>query len=208
MLDSLRADAHALALAKDRPVLQVTLEALVVDSGFQAVVLYRLASVLRALGVPILGHVVTRLGQLLTGAEISPNARIGGGLRVSHGSGLVVGGGVRIGARAHLHHGVTLGARNPTRLERMPVLGDDVFVAAGATVLGAVTIGDGAVIGAHALVLCDVPASALALSTPAEIRLPGGPRGGDPEGVSPHTDHSPPSPLARPNPPHLERPHR
>ncbi|MHB1535879.1 MAG: serine O-acetyltransferase [Acidimicrobiales bacterium] len=93
-------------------------------------------------------------------------ARIGPGLFLSHGQGTILAA-ERIGANAYVQHGVTVGW--DYRSHRLPRIGDDVFIGAGAKILGAVTIGDGARIGANAVVLCDVPPRATAVGMPARI---------------------------------------
>ena len=95
---------------------------------------------------------------------------IGPGLFISHGQGTILSA-ERIGANLQVHQGVTIGW--DYRGERRPIVGDDVFIGAGAKVLGAVTIGDGARIGANAVVVSDVPARATAVGVPARI-LSGG----------------------------------
>jgi len=100
----------------------------------------------------------------VTGADISAAAEIGPGLRVSHGTGLVVGGHARIGRDALLLHGVTIGSPSEGRISEMPVLGDRVFVGAGAAIIGAITIGDDVVIGPNAVVTEDVPAGSRVLA--------------------------------------------
>jgi len=92
---------------------------------------------------------------------------IGPGLFISHGQGTVLAG-ARIGANCHVHQGVTIGW--DYRGERAPIIGDDVFIGAGAKVLGAITVGDGARIGANAVVTVDVPAGATAVGVPARLR--------------------------------------
>lgn len=149
------------------------LDGLLFENGFQAVLLYRVAHWFRRRGVPFLGPAITRLATFLTGAEISPAAEIGPGLYVSHGVGLVIGGHARIGRRATLLHGVTLGSPSRARLEEMPVLGDGVFVGAGAAIIGPVMVGDGASIGVHAVVTRDVPAGSRVVSAAGvEIKAP------------------------------------
>lgn len=93
---------------------------------------------------------------------------IGPGLFISHGQGTILSA-ERIGANLQVHQGVTIGW--DYRGDRRPIIGDDVFIGAGAKVLGAITVGDGARIGANAVVVCDVPAGATAVGIPARIRL-------------------------------------
>jgi serine O-acetyltransferase len=149
-------------------------DAFLFDNGFQAVVFYRLARWFKRRRIPVFGPLFARLGLLLTGADLSPRAEIGPGLRVSHGVGLVVGGYARIGADALLLHGVTLGSLSEDRVEQMPVIGDRVFIGAGATLLGAITVGDDAFIGAGALVTRSIPAGSRVLSKAGiDVAAPG-----------------------------------
>jgi serine O-acetyltransferase len=139
------------------------IEAVLFDNGFQAVLFYRLARWFKVRRVPFFGPFFARLGLFLTGADLSPSADIGPGLRISHGVGIVVGGRVRIGANCLLLHGVTLGSVSEERVGEMPAIGDRVFLGAAAMVLGPVTVGDDALLGAGVLVTRDVPAGARVL---------------------------------------------
>ncbi len=107
----------------------------------------------------------------LLGIEIPPSTRVGPGLCVWHGTGLVLHKRVQLGAGVTLRHGVTIGVLGDGRDEAAmaPILGDRVDVGAGAIVLGPITIGDDASIGAGAVVLCDVPAGATAVGNPARV---------------------------------------
>lgn len=173
MLDNLRRDTARLRLIKSKGAPWYVLESLLFENGYQAVVLYRLSHWFRRRGIPLLGPFFHRLAIFLTGADIAPGAEIGPGLMISHGVGLVIGGHARIGADALLLHGITLGSPDPFRRERMPVLGDRVFVGAGAKLIGGIHVGDGAVIGANAVVLQNVPAGARVTAAGGlEVRLP------------------------------------
>lgn len=174
MFDCLREDTRRLRIIKNKRFPWYVVESLLFEAGYQAVVLHRLAHWFKSHGVPVLGPAIARLNQFLTGVEIGPAAVIGPGFMISHGNGLVIGGHVRIGARALLLHQVTIGSPDPGRLEEMPVLGDDVFVGAGARLIGPIEVGDGAFIGASCLVTCNVPAGARVLpKAELDIRLPG-----------------------------------
>jgi serine O-acetyltransferase len=157
VLDNLQADTRRLRETKRKSFPWYVLESLLFDSGYQAVVLHRLAHWFKANGVPALGPAVARLNQLLTGVEIGPGAVIGPGLRISHGYGIVIGGYARIGANALLLHQVTIGSPDPSRIEAMPVIGDSVFLGAGAKVIGPITLGDDVFVGVNAVVAEDVP---------------------------------------------------
>ena len=165
MLANVRADLARLAEIKGLSRGRALAEGLLFENGFQAVLLHRLAHWFRSRGIPFLGPLLGRLAVFLTGADISPAARIGPGLYVSHGVGLVIGGGVRVGARGFFLGSVNVGAPSQSRLAEMPVLGDDVFVGAGARILGAVTLGDRVFVGANAVVAEDVPSDSKVLTT-------------------------------------------
>src|SRR4051794_27070724 len=139
------------------------IESLLFETGYQAVVLYRIAHWFKSRKVPVLGPLVARCNQFLTGVDIAPGAVIRPGLRISHGPGLVSGGYARIGRGALLRHGVTIGSPHPGRVERMPVIGDGVFIGAGAKVIGDITIGDSVFIGVNAIVTRDIPSGSRVL---------------------------------------------
>jgi len=104
--------------------------------------------------------------------DIAPAATIGGGLRLTHCSDIVIGPEVVIGDDAVIFNGTTLGNRLGSSELGMPRLGNRVMIGAGAKVLGALTIGDGARVGANAVVLCEVPAHSVAVGIPAQIKTP------------------------------------
>jgi serine O-acetyltransferase len=177
MFPNLVADTRRLRELKRKRFPWYVLESLLFENGYQAVVLHRLAHWFKRRGIPFFGPFFNRFSLWLTGVDIAPAAEIGPGLRIGHGVGLVIGGAARIGRNAFLLHGVTIGAPGATRLEEMPTVGDDVFIGAGATLIGPIVVGDGAVIGASALVTSDVPPGARALAPPAIIQ----PRGMTPD---------------------------
>jgi len=141
------------------------IESLLFENGYQAVVLHRIAHWFKSRGVPVLGPLFARLNQFLTGVEIGPGAVIGPGLLISHGNGIVIGGYARIGRGAILLHQVTIGSPSPNRVEKMPVIGDNVFIGAGARVIGEIAIGDGVFIGVNAIVTQDIPSGSRVLCT-------------------------------------------
>lgn len=157
MFDNLRDDTRRLRAIKRKAFPWYVVESLLFETGYQAVVLHRVAHWFKSHGVPALGPAVARLNQFLTGVEIGPAATIGPGLMIVHGQGIVVGGYSRIGRNATLLQQVTIGSPSPDHRERMPTIGDDVFIGAGAKVIGAITIGDGSFIGVNAVVAQDVP---------------------------------------------------
>lgn len=164
----LRRDFGRLRRVKGRGLLFSLVDALLLDSGFQALVAHRLAHALARRGVPLLPAVCRRWAIAFCGVDVLPRADIGGGCIVAHGLGLVIGGETVIGEDATLLHGVTLGE---VRFDELacPRLGDRVTVGAGATLLGGIAVGDDATIGAGAVVLADVPAGARVAGVPARI---------------------------------------
>lgn len=158
MFDNLREDTRRLREVKTKRFPWYVLESLLFETGYQAVVMHRLAHWFKRHHIPFFGPLVARWNQFTTGVDIAPAAKIGPGLRISHGTGIVIGNGVEIGRDCLLMQSVTLGAPTLARLADMPKLGDRVTVGAGASVIGPVAIGDDVFVGAHALVTEDVPA--------------------------------------------------
>ncbi|MBP1643228.1 MAG: serine O-acetyltransferase [Acidobacteria bacterium] len=170
MFDNLAADTRRLREIKTRAFPWYVLESLLFETGYQAVVLHRLAHWFKARGIPFFGPALARWNQFLTGVDIAPAARIGPGLRIAHGTGIVIGNGVRIGSDCLLMQNVTLGAPTSARIEEMPSIGDRVTLGAGCAVIGRVSVGDDCFVGAHALVTQDVPAGARVLAPRSELR--------------------------------------
>lgn len=130
---------------------------------FRSVYYHRLAA-----GNPagaLAGRLARHLWKGVPGIDLS-RTPIGPGLFISHGQATILSA-ERIGANLQVHQGVTVGW--DYRGDRRPIIGDDVFIGAGAKVLGAITVGDGARIGANAVVVCDVPPGATAVGIPARI---------------------------------------
>jgi serine O-acetyltransferase len=151
-------DTRRLRSIKKKRFPWYVLESLLFENGYQAVVLYRIASFFKRNGIPLLGPLFARLSLFLTGVDIAPGAEIGPGLMISHGVGIVVGNATRIGSDALLMHQVTLGAPTVSRIGQMPTIGNNVVLGAGAKVIGGVTIGDNVFVGVNAIVTQDVPA--------------------------------------------------
>lgn len=150
---------------------RVFFESLIFKAGFQAVLLYRVSHWLCARGWIYLPWLLSRVSLALTGAEIEFNAVIGPGLLVAHPVGIVVGRGTVIGSEVTLFQGVTFGVKNwhPDEISKFPKIGDRCFFFAGAAVLGGVTVGDDCVVGAHAVLIADLPDGSLAVGVPASI---------------------------------------
>lgn len=134
-----------------------------------AVRIYRMAHRLWEFGLHWLALALTCIARILSGVEIHPQAKIGPRFVIAHGVGVVIGETAEIGADCLLLHGVTLGAKDYLEGRMHPKLGDRVRVGAGAVLLGPITVGDDAFIGANAVVLSDVPPGAIAVGVPARI---------------------------------------
>lgn len=167
MLTELRRDLDA-ALERD-PAARTRLEVILCYPGVWAVWSHRLTHRLWQARLRLLARWLSQLTRALTGIEIHPGARIGPGLFIDHGMGVVIGETAEVGADVTLYHGVTLGGVSLERGKRHPTLGDRVVVGAGAKVLGPIEVGDRARIGANAVVVKPVPANAVVVGVPGEI---------------------------------------
>ena len=135
------------------------------------VVLLRLSEFFHAHHLGVLAKIFSMLNVVIFGIETSPQVKIGGGLFLPHTVGTVIGA-ERIGDNCTIMQGVTLGASEPDMgftASMRPVIGNDVFIGAGAKVIGRVHVGDHAKIGANAVVLRDVPAHGVAVGVPATV---------------------------------------
>ncbi|MBQ7741338.1 MAG: serine acetyltransferase [Bacteroidaceae bacterium] len=137
--------------------------------AIRAISIYRLAHVMHELGVPLIPRMLTEMAHSETGIDIHPAAQIGSHFTIDHGTGVVIGATTIIGNNVKLYQGVTLGAKSfplgkngvPIKgILRHPILKDNVIVYSNATILGRVTIGEGAVIGGNMWITDDVPAGA------------------------------------------------
>lgn len=146
------------------PAAQSVDEVLVAYPGIIATLHHRLAHVLNGLGAPITARLISAIANTATGIDIHPGATIGEAFFIDHGTGVVIGETAIVGDRVRLYQHVTLGARTPPatgetprqRHARHPVIGDDVVIYAGATLLGHITIGAAATIGGSVWLLHDV----------------------------------------------------
>ncbi len=168
MFQRLREDI-ACILERD-PAARSTWEVLTCYPGLHALVLHRRAHWCWAHGWFWLGRFISHLARFLSGIEIHPGAKIGRRVFIDHGMGVVVGETAEIGDDCTIYQGVTLGGTSLTKgAKRHPTLGRGVIVSANSQVLGGFTVGDGARVGASAVVLKAVPPGATAVGNPARI---------------------------------------
>ena len=167
MLKRLRADIQAV---KERdPAARNSLEILLLYSGLHAIMLHRPAYFLYRHHFFFLARFLSQLARFLTGIEIHPGAKIGEGVFIDHGSGIVIGETAEVGDGCTLYQGVTLGGTGKDHGKRHPTLGNNVMVSTGAKVLGPFKVGDGARIAANAVVLKEIPPNATAVGVPARV---------------------------------------
>src|SRR3954454_13232737 len=176
VLNEIRADV---ASARDRdPAARSvgTAEILMNWGGVQALLSHRVAHALHESGVPLVPMALSYTSRAVTGVEIHPAARIGADLFIDHGSGVVIGETADIGDRVTLYQGVTLGGTGFARGKRHPTVEDDVTVGSGAKLLGPVTVGRNAKVGANTVVIEDVPAQTTVVGNPGHpVRVEGRP---------------------------------
>ncbi len=163
------------AMRQRDPAARSNLEVFLTSPGIHALFWHRVAHWLWRWEWFLLGRLVSHFSRGLTGIEIHPGATLGRRVVIDHGMGLVIGETAVVGDDCLLYHGVTLGGKNATSRNevegrRHPRLGERVSVGAGATILGPITIGDDAVIGAMSVVLKDVPPNSLAVGIPAKVK--------------------------------------
>lgn len=151
------------------PAARGRLEVILLYSGFHALAFYRAAHALDENGAHVTARALSQFAKFLTGIEIHPSAKIGKGLFIDHGAGVVIGETSIIGDNCTFYQGVTLGGTGKETGKRHPTLGNGVMVGAGAKLLGAFNVGDNAKIAAGAVVLRDVPADSTAVGIPARI---------------------------------------
>lgn len=167
MLEKIKQDIESI---KERdPAARNTFEILLTYTGLHALVFYRISHKLYQLRLYTLARMVSQFGRFWTGIEIHPGAKIGKGLFIDHGMGVVIGETAEIGDNCLIYQGVTLGGTGKDRGKRHPTLGNNVMVGAGARILGPFKVGDNAKIAANAVVLEEVPPNCTAVGVPARI---------------------------------------
>lgn len=169
MLRALIADLNA--VTRNDPAATNRLETLLFHVPLHAVALYRLAHFChQRLRVPLIPRFLSVLARFWTGVEIHPAAKIGSSFFIDHGIGVVIGETAEIGDNCIMFHNVTLGGTGKHRGKRHPTLQDNVLVGTGATLLGPITIGRNAKVGANSFIrMHDVPPDCTAAGTPARL---------------------------------------
>ncbi len=174
MFEALRDDIRTV-LERD-PAARSALEVLLCYSGVHALAFHRIARRLWGAGWLTLARWVSHVARFLTGIEIHPAARLGRGLFIDHGMGVVIGETAEVGDNVTLLQGVTLGGTSLKREKRHPTLGNNVVVGAGAKIIGALKIGDGSRIGAGSVVVREVPSNSVVVGVPGRVTYRDGQR--------------------------------
>ncbi len=167
MFETLRRDIQA---ARDRdPAVRSTLEILFCYPGVHALWLQRLAHWFWMRRFLFVGRFISHVNRFLTGIEIHPAARLGPGLFIDHGMGVVIGETTEVGENVTIYQGVTLGGTSLERKKRHPTIGDNVVIGAGAKILGPFTVGDNSKIGSSSVVVNEVPPNSVVVGVPGRV---------------------------------------
>ncbi len=137
--------------------------------GLHALIYYHISHWLYLRNAKFLARMMSQIGRFWTGIEIHPGAKIGRGLFIDHGSGVVIGETAEIGDNCTIYQGVTLGGTGKDVGKRHPTLGDNVMVGSGAKVLGPFKVGSNSKIAANAVVLSEVPEGSTCVGVPARV---------------------------------------
>jgi serine O-acetyltransferase len=167
MLTAIRQDIRA---AKQRdPAVPTTLQVIFAYPGVHAIWGHRVNHWLWNHRARLAARAFAELTRILTGVEIHPGAVLGTGLFIDHATGVVIGETAEVGDDVTIYHGVTLGGAGRETGKRHPTVGDRVIIGAGAKVLGPIKIGDDSRIGANAVVVKEVPSSAVVVGVPGQV---------------------------------------
>ena len=157
------------------PAAKSKLSLILTYPGVKAIFFYKIANFFAIAKFDLIARIISQFSRFLTGIEIHPKAKIGKNLFIDHGMGVVIGETSDIGNNVTIYHNVTLGGISPSinsdqqrNSKRHPTLMDNVVVGSGAQVLGPVTVGKNAKIGANAVVTKDVPENAVMVGIPAK----------------------------------------
>lgn len=158
------------------PAAKSLLEVILSYPGLHALWAYRVAHALYKRRLYTFARLISQTARFFTGIEIHPGAKIGQHLFIDHGAGVVIGETAEIGDCVTIYQGVTLGGTGKEKGKRHPTIGNHVLIATGAKVLGSITIGDYAKIGAGSVVLKPVPANSTVVGVPGRVVIQDGRR--------------------------------
>ncbi len=157
------------SIVKRDPAARNKLEVYFLYSGFKAIRAYRKSNWFFRHNMKFIARLISQISRHRTGIEIHPGAKIGKGLFIDHGMGVVIGETTEIGDNCTIYQNVTLGGTGKEIGKRHPTIGNNVMVGAGAKVLGPFKVGDNARIAAGAVVLQEIPENSTAVGIPAKV---------------------------------------
>lgn len=172
----LRADINA--AKKNDPAARSKFEIWLTYSGVHALSWHRAAAFFYKIKLRLLARIISQMAKFFTGIEIHPAAKIAPGVFIDHGAGVVIGETAEVGEGTVIYQGCTLGGTGKQTGKRHPTIGKNCVISAGAKVLGGITVGDCAKVGAGAVVLKDVPPHATVVGVPARVVRIGGSKEG------------------------------
>ncbi|MBO8136908.1 MAG: serine O-acetyltransferase [Desulfotomaculum sp.] len=151
------------------PAAKSILEVLLTYPGLHAILFHRVAHWFYRKKFYLIARIISQFSRFLTGIEIHPGAKIGEGLFIDHGAGVVIGETAEIGDNVTIYQGVTLGGTGKEKGKRHPTIGNNVVISSGAKVLGSFTVGDNVKIGAGSVVLKPVPPNCTVVGVPGKV---------------------------------------
>ena len=185
------------SIIKRDPAAKSKLSVILTYPGAKAVFFHKIANFFAVAKFDLIARIISQFSRFMTGIEIHPKAKIGKNLFIDHGMGVVIGETSEIGDNVTIYHMATLGGISPSinsneqrNIKRHPTLKDNVVVGSGAQILGPVTVGKNAKIGANAVVTKDVPENAVMVGIPAKNvgETSGSDENFKPYGITPESD--------------------
>lgn len=167
MFAQMKKDIDAIMLRD--PAAKTRLEAALCYPGLHAIWLHRIAHHFYLKGWVVIPRLLNTFSRFLTGIDIHPGAKLGPGLFIDHGMGLVIGETAELGSNVTLYQGVTLGGTGKEKGKRHPTIGNNVVISSGAKVLGSFKVGDNSKIGSGSVVLKEVPPNSVVVGVPGRV---------------------------------------
>ena len=156
-------------IIENDPAARNRVEVFLLYPSVHAILWHRLAHQFYKARMFFVSRFISQLARFFTGIEIHPGAKIGKGLFIDHGMGVVIGETAEVGDNVTIYHGVTLGGTGKDVGKRHPTVGNNVMIGSGAKILGPITIGNNVKIGANAVVLFDIPNNSTVVGIPGRI---------------------------------------
>ncbi len=151
------------------PAAKSLLEVILCYPGLHAILMHRVAHFFYGRKMFLMARVISQISRFFTQIEIHPGAKIGEGLFIDHGAGVVIGETAEVGNNVTIYQGVTLGGTGKEKGKRHPTVGDHVVISTGARILGSFSVGDNSKIGAGSVVLKPVPPNSTVVGVPGKV---------------------------------------